>query len=160
VSVAPDRNATDFDMSWSLGVSYNMDLTGLTVGLGLGYQQIDEASSIYDQRIGVSASTKFDNGIQAILNYSHWTDDSAGGADDASHYGIGLGYTMNALTLGVNYGEYDYDDAFIADRSGFGVTANYDLGGGLVAQFGYGGGDIDGPADYEDTFSLGVSMSF
>jgi outer membrane protein OmpU len=160
VSVAPDRNATDFDMSWSLGVSYNMDLAGLNLALGLGYQQVDEAAFLYDRRIGVSAATKFDNGLQAIVNYTNWMDDSAGGADNGSHYAIGLGYTMNALTLGVNYGEYDVDDAFANDSSGFGVTANYDLGGGLVAQFGYGGGDIDGAADYEDTFSLGVSMSF
>jgi outer membrane protein OmpU len=160
LSVSPDRNATDFDMSWSLGVSYNMDLAGLNLGLGLGYQQVDEAAFLYDQRIGLSAATKFDNGLQAIVNYTLWTDDSDNGADDGHHYAIGLGYTMNALTIGVNYGEYDVDDDFASDSNGFGITANYDLGGGLEAQFGYGGGDIDGPAVYEDTFSLGVAMSF
>lgn len=160
LSVSPDRNATDFDTAFALGVSYNMDVAGLKLGLGLGYQSVDEAAALYDQRIGLSAATTFDNGIQAILNYTHMSDDTSGGADDGSHYAIGLGYTMNALTLGVNYGEYDVDDAFGADSSGYGVTVNYDLGGGLEAQFGYGGGDIDGAADYEDTFSLGVAMSF
>ncbi|MDP4991116.1 MAG: porin [Marivita lacus] len=160
ISVSPDRNATDFDMAYALGASYNLELAGLDLGLGFGYQKVDEAASLYDTRVGLSASTKFANGITAIVNYTHMSDDTSGGADDGSHYGIGLGYTMNALTLGVNYGEYDFDDAFAADRSGFGLAANYDLGGGLSAQLGYGGGDIDGAADYEDTFSLGLSMSF
>ena len=159
VSVSPDRNATDFDLAYALGVSYNMDLAGLTLGLGLGYQKVDEAAALYDTRIGLSAATTFGNGLQAIVNYTHMTDDSSNGADDGSHYAIGLGYTMNALTIGVNYGEFDVDDAFGADSSGFGIAANYDLGGGLVAQLGYGGGDIDG-GSYEDTFSLGVAMSF
>lgn len=159
LSVAPDRNATDFDTSWSVGVSYNTALAGLDLGVGLGYQQIDEAAAVYDSRIGLSLSTKFDNGLTAILNYSSWSDDSSGGADDATHWGVGVGYTMNALTIGVNYGEYDFDDNFAADASGFGVAVNYDLGGGLQAQLGYGGGDIDG-GNYEDTYSLGVAMSF
>ncbi|MFP7674195.1 porin [Marivita sp. S0852] len=161
LSVAPDRNDTDFDTAFALGVSYDMDLAGLNLGLGLGYQQVDEAAALYDTRIGLSAATTFANGIQAIVNYTHWSDDSSNGADDASHYAIGLGYTMNALTLGVNYGEFDLDDDFAPDSSGFGITANYDLGGGLEAQLGYGGGDIDiDGLDYEDTFSLGVKMSF
>ncbi len=159
VSVSPDRNATDFDMAFALGASYNVELAGLDLGLGFGYQKVDEAAALYDTLVGLSASTTFANGITAILNYTHMSDDTSGGADDGSHYGIGLGYTMNALTLGVNYGEYDFDDAFAADRSGFGLAANYDLGGGLTAMLGYGGGDIDG-GTYEDTFSLGLSMSF
>lgn len=159
ISVSPDRNATDFDMAFALGASYNLELAGLDLGLGFGYQKVDEAARLYDTLIGLSASTQFSNGIRAIVNYTHMSDDTSGGADDGSHYAIGLGYTMNALTLGVNYGEYDRDDAFAADSSGFGITANYDLGGGLEAQLGYGGGDIDG-GTYEDTFSLGLSMSF
>jgi outer membrane protein OmpU len=160
ISVSPDRNATDFDMAYALGASYNLELAGLDLGLGFGYQKVDEAASLYDTRVGLSASTTFANGITAIVNYTHMSDDTTGGADDGSHYGLGLGYTMNALTIGVNYGEYDFDDAFAADRSGYGLAANYDLGGGLSAQLGYAGGDIDGAADYEDTFSLGLSMSF
>ena len=159
LSVSPDRNATDFDTSWSVGVSYNTALAGLDLGVGLAYQSIDEAAALYDQRLGLSLSTKFDNGLTAIVNYTNWTDDSSNGADDGTHWGIGFGYTMNALTIGVNYGEYDVDDNFANDSSGFGVAVNYDLGGGLQAQLGYGGGDIDN-GSYEDTFSLGVAMSF
>lgn len=160
ISVSPDRNATDFDMAWAIGASYSTELAGLDLSLGLGYIEVDEASALYDSIIGVSVATTFDNGLSATLNFSSWSDDSSNGADDATHYAIGLGYTMNALTLGLNYGEYDVDDNFAADSSGYGFTANYDLGGGLEAQLGYGGGDIDGAADYEDTFSLGLSMSF
>lgn len=160
ISVSPDRNATDFDVAWAIGASYSTELAGLDLGVGIGYQEVDEAAALYDSRIGLSLSTTFDNGLRAIVNFTNWSDDSSGGADDATHYAIGLGYTMNALTVGLNYGEFDFDDDFAADSSGYGLTVNYDLGGGLEAQLGYGGGDIDGAADYEDTFSLGVSMSF
>jgi outer membrane protein OmpU len=159
ISVSPDRNATDFDTSFSLGASYKASLAGLDLGLGFGYQKVDEAAALYDTRIGLSVATTFGNGLQAILNYTNWSDDSDNGADDGTHWGIGLGYTMNALTVGVNYGEYDVDDNFASDSSGFGLAVNYDLGGGLEAQLGYGGGDIDN-GTYEDTFSLGVAMSF
>ena len=156
ISVSPDRNATDFDTAFALGVSYNAELAGLDLGLGLGYIQVDEAAAAYDSIIGLSVGTTFGNGLSATVNFSNWSDDTSGGLDDATHYAIGFGYTMNALTLGLNYGEYDLDGG---DASGYGFTANYDLGGGMEAQLGYGGGDpVVG--DYEDTFSLGVSMSF
>ena len=159
ISVSPDRTSNDYDTAFALGVSYNTELAGLDLGLGLGYIQVDEAAAAYDSIIGLSVGTTFDNGLSATVNFSNWSDDSSGGADDATHYAIGFGYTMNVLTLGLNYGEYDLDDNFASDSSGYGFTANYDLGGGMEAQLGYGGGDpVAG--DYEDTFSLGVSMSF
>jgi outer membrane protein OmpU len=105
----------------------------------------------------MSVAASFDNGLQAVVNYSKMTDDSSGGIDDGHHWGVGLAYTMNALTLAANYGEFEFDGG---DSSGYGLVANYDLGGGLVAQLGYGAGEISGPADYEDTFSLGLAMSF
>ncbi|MDU8912923.1 porin [Aestuariicoccus sp. MJ-SS9] len=152
VSMSPDR-FDNFDPSFAVGVSYNAELAGLDLGVGLGYIQVDESAFVYDQIIGLSLSTTFNNGLQGILNYSHWTDDSTGGADDASHMAVGLGYSMNALTIGFNYGVYDLPGG---DVEGYGLAVNYDLGGGLVAQLGYGAGDDP----YEDTFSLGVAMSF
>ena len=84
------------------------------------------------------------------------SDNSAGGGD-GSHYAIGLGYSSGALTIGANYGVYDFDGA--GEDSGYGLAVNYDLGGGLVAQLGWGGGDpLVGT--YEDTYSLGLAMSF
>ena len=161
VSTSPDRFGT-FDPSYAIGFSYNVMLAGLDLGVGLGYITTDEASAAgpasYDSALGMSLSTTFDNGLQAIINYSNLTDESAGGLDNGSHWALGLGYTVNALTIGLNYGEYDFDTA--GDQSGYGLAVNYDLGGGLVAQFGYAGGEFSGPATYEDTYSLGLAMSF
>ncbi|MBN7785396.1 porin [Ponticoccus gilvus] len=156
VSTSPDSSKT-FDPSYAVGVSYNADLAGLNLALGLGYIQVDEAAAGYDSELGVSVATTFDNGLQAVLNYSKMSDDSSGGLDDGNHWGVGVAYTMNALTLAANYGEYDFDGG---DSSGYGLVANYDFGGGLVGQFGYGAGEFSGPATYEDTWSLGLSMSF
>jgi outer membrane protein OmpU len=162
-------NADDagvLDPTWAIGVSYNAELAGLDLGVGLGYIKADDAApGVFDEIIGISVNTTFDNGLQAILNYSQWSDNSAGGADDANHWGIGLGYTMNALTISANYGVYDFDNGL--ENDGWGVAANYDLGGGLVAQFGAGSGSCDvivgecaAVGDYETTYSLGLAMSF
>ncbi|MEN9060427.1 MULTISPECIES: porin [Ponticoccus] len=157
VSTSPDR-FKNFDPSYAVGVSYNADLAGLNLALGLGYIQVDEDVLGYDSELGVSVATTFDNGLQAVLNYSKMSDDSSGGLDDGSHWGVGVAYTMNALTLAANYGEYDWDGG---DSSGYGLVANYDFGGGLVGQFGYGAGEFSAPGvDYEDTWSLGLAMSF
>ncbi|MBV2358877.1 porin [Thalassococcus sp. CAU 1522] len=165
ISVNSDDSGT-LDPTWSLGVSYNAELAGLTLGVGLGYIKADsDAPGVYDEIIGLSLNTTFNNGLRAIVNYSHWSDNTSGGADDANHWGIGLGYTMNALTVSANYGIYDFDNDL--ENSGWGLVANYDLGGGLVAQFGAGGGDCDvvvgecaAVGDYETTYSLGLAMSF
>ncbi len=82
-----------------------------------------------------------------------------------SHAGIGLFYTMDALSVGVNYGVYAADIAGAADRTGFGLAVNYDLGGGAVVQFGYGSSSVQdtlvlGDTVSADSFSLGVAMSF
>ncbi len=146
-SAEVDDTGTD-DAVIGLGVAYDMDLAGLTLGVGLGYQTVED-----NDIIGLSIDTTFNNGLQAILVYEQADLNGA----DANHFGIGLGYSMDALTIGVNYGEYDIDGA--PDSSGFGLAVNYDLGGGLEAQFGYGQSDVDG-ADTVDQYSLGLAMSF
>ncbi len=68
--------------------------------------------------------------------------------------GLGIGYTMDALTVQANYGSYDLVGA--GSQDGWGLVANYDLGGGAVLMAGY--GDGDGPAGNghgESTFSAG-----
>ncbi|CUH78291.1 porin [Tropicibacter naphthalenivorans] len=135
------------DAVWGVGVKYSTAISSATVGFGLGYQS---AGSV--EIMGVSADIKMDNGIQAILNYS----DTDGMAADYKHMGIALGYTMNALTVGVNYGKYDFDAG--TENTGYGLAVNYDLGGGLVAQAGYGKSDRAGVE--ADQWSLGLAMSF
>ncbi|MEM7642808.1 MAG: porin, partial [Pseudomonadota bacterium] len=73
------------------------------------------------------------------------------------HYGVGIGYTLGAISVSANYGEFDYDDG--TDAEGFGISAGYDLGGGAAVQFGYGDSDTRGGEDIE-SFSLGVRMNF
>ncbi|SMX40379.1 porin [Maliponia aquimaris] len=157
------------DPVWGIGFKYTGDLAGLTLGVGIGYQSVDFGGGFDVQVAGISLDTTFDNGLMAILNYSE--TDIAGTTVD--HWGLGLGYTVNALTVSANYGEYSFPGSL--KDSGFGLAVNYDLGGGLVAQFGYGSSSVDvGPAvfgigdgrfagalpgDY-DSYSFGLAMSF
>ncbi|KNG93507.1 porin [Pseudaestuariivita atlantica] len=155
ISAEMDDTGT-LDPVWGIGVAYTAELAGLDLGIGLGYQTTDDLF-VYDEIMGISVSTTFDNGLQAILNYSQASDSNTGAAD-VTHMAIGLGYTMNALTIGVNYGQFDTP---AGDFSGFGLAVNYDLGGGAAIQFGY--SDSDAPAPFisrGDQFSLGVAMSF
>ncbi|MBK5934916.1 outer membrane protein OmpU [Rhodovulum imhoffii] len=146
------------DEIWGVGVSYDANLaSGMTIGFGLGYQTTDDAD-VY----GVSIYGDFGNGFEAALNYSSLDIDDTGDDDDADHIGIGVAYTMDALTLAANYGKYDFNGDNEAE--GFGLIANYDLGGGAVVQFGYGNSDVDfDDADIDvdaDSYSLGIAMSF
>lgn len=145
------------DPVWGLGVAYSFDAGGVDLGVGLGYQATDKAKAI-ESILGLSLSAKMDNGFEARVNYS---DMNGGTGVDGSHWGIGLGYSMNALTLSANYGEYDNKGGVAgADDSGWGVAAKYDMGGGLSAQFGYGHGEQALTNKEADTWSLGLAMSF
>ena len=152
------------DPVWGLGVKYSGDLGGLTLGVGLGYQTTDTnggAAGGAREIWGISLNTTLGNGLQAILNYSSQSRDAW--AADQTHTAIGLGYTMNALTVGLNYGVYDDQAGVSGDKdSGFGLAVNYDLGGGLAVQFGYGKSNMEnaGVKTEADSFSLGLAMSF
>ena len=134
----------------SVGLSYEQDLvgsddvTGIGIkgafgdfGWGLGYQD-----SGADDIVGVSLSASMGD-LSGVLNYSD--QDSSG-----SHAAIGVTYRSGPLALHANYG--DNSDA---GTSGFGLAANYDLGGGATAMFGY--GDSDGGST---TWSAGLGLSF
>jgi outer membrane protein OmpU len=79
------------------------------------------------------------------------------------HTGVGLAYTVSGVNLHANYGSYDYDDGTQAD--GYGVAANYSLGGGATVMVGYGNGNARAtvatanPSDVS-TFSVGLGLSF
>jgi len=130
-----------------LGFKYSVDLGGTDVALGLGYQDAGTGNEM----LGLSAAATLGNGLQAILNYS----DGEIATVDTSHIGLGLGYTMDALTVGFNWGEYDRGGV---KTDGYGLAVNYDLGGGAVAQFGYGSDDSATASD--DYWSLGLALSF
>lgn len=129
------------DVNTQVGVKYNADLGGTVVGFGLGYADQGDASLV-----GVSATAAI-AGFNVVLNYSDGED----GAVDVSHMGVGIGYTVDALSLHANWGEYDVAGV---TTDGYGLTVNYDLGGGAVVALGYGSDDV------ADRYSLGLRMDF
>jgi len=79
------------------------------------------------------------------------------------HTGLGLGYTVSGVNLSANFGSYDYDDGSQAD--GYGLAANYSLGGGATVMVGYGSGNARATAATPQaadvsTFSIGLGLSF
>ena len=130
------------------------------VSLGVGFQQHDNSSIV-----GASVTAAFGD-ISGALNYSRLSNDAAA---DVTHVGVGATYTLGATAVNVNFGRHDNGSA---DNTGFGVAAQYDLGGGAKIQFGYGnseyGYDNRGPASTDpdptgttkDTWSLGMAMAF
>ena len=96
--------------------------------------------------MGISLSVASGN-LTGVLNYS---DGEVLGVD-ASHVALGIGVTMDALTIGVNWGEFDTDNV---KTNGVGLAVNYNLGGGAVFQLGYGDGEG------VDTMSMGLALSF
>ena len=96
--------------------------------------------------MGISLSVA-SGGMTGVLNYS---DGEVEGVD-VSHVALGLGVTMDALTIGANWGEYDTGGA---KTNGVGLAVNYNLGGGATFMLGYGDGEGT------DTMSMGLSLSF
>lgn len=139
---------------YGIGAKYSMAMSGATLSLGAGYQGYNNAS-IW----GVSATVAMDSGLWAGVNYSSASGTALNPATQAGdHYGIGIGYTMDALAVGVNYGAYNRAGT-ANDRSGLGVAAQYDLGGGMKLHAGYGWSD-NGATRNTSTYSFGASMSF
>jgi outer membrane protein OmpU len=142
-----------YDPVIGFGAAYTADMGGTSVTIGAGYQSIDEVANI----MGISAKASMAGGFSVGVNFSEL--DIEGKAENQTHMGIGIGYSMNALSVGLNYGEYnDVDGVDGVDHSGFGLAMTYDLGGGLAAHAGFGSEDKDGVDS--DSFSLGLSMSF
>lgn len=162
VSLEQENNGQDLvgddsDMIWGVGVSYGMAFSGVDVGLGLGYQSFDDDVNTGGEIVGLSVHGDFNNGFEAALNYSD-RDLDAGTAGDYEHVAIGGAYSFDAWTIGANYGTFDFGAGGV-DVSGFGLTVNYDLGGGAVIKAGYGTTDPDVGAD-TDSYSFGVAMKF
>ncbi|MFN3147096.1 MAG: porin [Paracoccaceae bacterium] len=140
---------------YGVGAKYSMAMSGATLSLGLGYQGYTNASLW-----GVSATVDLDSGLWAGINYSSASGTALNPATQAGdHYGIGIGYKMDALAVGVNYGAFNRAGT-ANDVAGFGIAASYDLGGGMSLQAGYGWSDNAGAAVDTSTYSFGAKMSF
>lgn len=168
---------TEDDPMAGIGAKYNLALASGTIAFGAAYQGTDSSDNYI---AGVSVAATF-GGLKAGLAYYDGTvlgltaglnDDgtnvelSAGGEDsttksDISYVGGSIAYTFDAITVGVNGGTYD-DIPGVTDLYGYGITAAYDLGGGLELQAGWGrseGKDTAGEITI-DSYSLGLAMSF
>jgi len=149
MSAEVDDSGT-FDPIWGLGVKYSGDLGGTTFGVGLGYQDQEQTGDL----MGISVDAGLASGVSFAVNYAEFNP--VGGGANTTHTAVGIGYEMNALAIGLNWGEFESGGASV---DGYGLAAAYDLGGGLSAQFGYGYSDLGGGLDF-DQYSLGLAMSF
>lgn len=167
VSLEMDDSVGGNSNGYALGLKYNLDLSGTTVALGLGYQSATSTAAGYSlagvtvgsgvdiDGIALSAAATFDNGLSAGLVYTSF---DIGGLD-GNHIGLGLGYTTGALSLHANYGQYDVD--FAGKQSGYGLAVGYDLGGGASVLAAYGHSDNNyTSAVSSNTFSAGLALSF
>ena len=147
---AADGATSDNDDTVQIGLKYTMDAGSAAIGLGIGYAdagtQTDGIVTGDTNVMGISLSLASGN-LTGVVNYS---DGEALGVD-ISHVALGLGVTMDALTVGVNWGEFDEDNV---KTNGVGLAVNYDMGGGAVFQLGYGDGEGT------DTMSMGLALSF
>lgn len=166
ISVEMDDTGVS-DTGYALGFKYNVALGGVDLALGLAYQSIDaytDATNTTPRKVmmgqtiesatGFSATTSFDNGLEAGIVYTQFA--GATGSNDVDHLGVGFGYSMDAFSAHMNYGQYSTSGA--SDTTGWGLALGYDLGGGASVLAGYGSSDVGGTTT--DTFSVGLSMSF
>lgn len=160
-----------------LGGKWSGSMGGADITAGIGYQTNGDGDTV-----SIAAKAALANGFSASLGYASFGNDEGadgvlGTVDDLYNFtdyvgngvlvddwwGLGVAYTTGALTVGANYSVYSSALAGVPDPKGWGLVANYDLGGGAVAMFGYGSssdtygaGNVHG----QDTWSMGLGMSF
>jgi outer membrane protein OmpU len=157
VSAEMDDTAVG-DTNWALGGKWAGNMGGADIGVGLAVQD-NGMNTLW----GLSASAAMSNGFSANIGFADLdgTSDTVGnGVPSDTWWGLGVAYTTGALTVGANYGEYQAVAG--SNPSGFGLVANYDLGGGAVAMAGYGSSDngVAGNGAGDNTWTLGVGLSF
>jgi outer membrane protein OmpU len=166
------------DPVMGIGAKWSGDMAGTAVSAGIGYQNNGSADTW-----SIAAKATMTNGFSASLGYAAFNSDSGvdnvlGTADDGTVFndyvgngvlvdnwvGLGVAYTTGALTVGANYSMYSAAIAGTPDPKGWGLVANYDLGGGAVAMVGYGSssgaGYGSGNGHGSKTWSAGLGMSF
>ena len=131
-------------------IAYGITTTLGTVALSAAFQDNNTQDIT-----AVSAKSNV-GGLGITANYSEASMGST--ATSYEHTGVGIAYTMNGVNLHANYGNYDFDNGTNAD--GYGLAANYGLGGGATVMVGYGNGTAQGATADVTTFSVGLGLSF
>jgi outer membrane protein OmpU len=165
VAVSIEQDDTDtVDDGFAIGFKYSMDMGGVGIDFGLGYQEVTilgTPSGIFTglttgddlSVIGMSVVGNFGD-ISAGINYAEIRSDLQPLAD-GDYIGFGVGYSANGLTVHANFAELDS----YTDRDGYGLSVAYDLGGGAVVHGGYGSASVGSAADVA-SWSLGLGLSF
>ena len=146
------------DAIYGIGGRYTFDFSGGSATVGIGYQNRPGLFGNDGNLFGVSADVNLDAGVRVVVNYSEG-DTDLGGVDE-THFAIGGSYTFDAFTIAANYGMYEEG---ANEDSGYGLAAQYDLGGGLTAHLGYGDttcGGVFAGCSAGANWSFGVAMSF
>ena len=131
-------------------IAYGITTTLGTVALSAAYQD----NNTQDITAVSAKSTVGGLGITANYSEAEMKDTSK----SYEHTGVGIAYTLNGVNLHANYGNYDFDNGTNAD--GYGLAANYGLGGGATVMVGYGNGTAQGATADVTTFSVGLGLSF
>ena len=172
------------DEGVAVGIRYGLDLGGTDLNLGLGYQSATYAADGAGQlsivgvdidalvgfalpanyqvdvdAIGISANLSMGNMVAGVA-FTSFDASFIDGSAEGDHVGLSLGYSMDALSVGVNWGQMDGTvtapgGPYSIDMQGWGAAAAYDLGGGAALHLGYGS-----TQNGADNWSFGLAMSF
>ncbi|MCY4242860.1 MAG: porin [Rhodobacter sp.] len=184
---APDTKT--YDPILGVGGTYSMGMGVGTLGLGLGFQMGSKAHTmamhtgdnphwsgeVDAMAVGGSVSLDFGDGgdgIKLVADAGVMEADGDTVANgvvtesasmEGMHMGLGLGYTVGAISLGVNVGTQVTEESHDNDlnsgtagsktlettKSGVGFSAAYDLGGGAALQFGVGSSETEHDWTYQ-----------
>ncbi len=148
------------DDNIAIGAVYSTEVSGTKLRFGLGYitgAEVPLAGGALRNadEIGLTAGAEFAAGFSAMIGYTQTSFDVAG-IPDEDRLGLGLTYTMDALSVHMNYGEVD---AGATNVDSYGLAVNYDLGGGAKVIAGF-GSDVDAAAGDQNQYSIGLGLSF
>jgi outer membrane protein OmpU len=151
-----DHNA--LDDGFAVGVKYSMDMGGVGIDFGLGYQEVSLTTTDDLDALGLSVVANFGD-FSAGINYVE--SSSTVLTEDGEYLGFGVGYSANGLSVHANYSQIDATSGLETD--GYGLAVAYDLGGGASVHGGYGSSSSTQPGfvfEDLDRWSLGLGLSF
>lgn len=170
--------ATDFGGgSWSLGAGYYKYDTFIALG-GTGYERVGNDLVPVEAAYKIPGGEQWSIGLNAEyssfavgMTYMNLNSDDGGfGQADADSLLIGGSYTFDAWSIGAFYGKIfnassdDDTDGFnrLDGGDAYGLTAQYDLGGGATINGGIAQSYPEAALDYDQATiaDFGISMAF